>query len=520
MREGLAMTSDADDRTGQAAGTAHERPTTPRPRGAAERARSAADGGRDVEPIATPDFGPALDVAAERGARFLESLPDRPVWPRASLAELRERLDGELPDGPSDPADVVAELAAAADPGLVAMPGGRYFGFVIGGSVPAAVAADWLVSAWDQNAFSYVTSPAAAVIEEVARRWLLELLGLPADASVGFVTGAQMANATTLAAARHHVLAAVGWDVVADGLAGAPPLTVVVGAERHVTVDRALRLLGMGASQLRVVPADRQGRMDVDQLDPVLREIDGPLIVCAQVGNVNSGASDDVGAIVDAAHARGGWVHVDGAFGLWAAASERHRHLVPGLATADSWATDGHKWLNVPYDSGMAFCAHPDAHAAAMQLTAAYLVRGDIDERNSADWTPEASRRARGVPVYAALRSLGRSGIAELVDRCCAHAQHFARELGADKDTEVLNDVVLNQVLVRFLDPDGDHDGRTARVLRRIQEDGTCWVGGTQWQGMGAIRISVSNWSTTSDDVARSIDAFRRSAAAERAAAG
>lgn len=436
---------------------------------------------------------------AEYAGDFVETLETRPIRSEAAVSELTAALGGPLPEDPVDPRAVLAALVEAAEPGVVAIPSGRYFGFVIGGGVPAAVAADMLTSVWDQNAGLYVGGPAAAVVEEVCREWLALLLGLPSHVSIAFVTGAQMAHVTALAAARHHMLAQVGWDVPADGLAGAPPIRVVVGEKRHVTVDRALRLLGIGASSLEIVPADDQGRMLVDELP----DLGGPTIVCGQVGEVNTGASDDLDAIADAAAEAGAWFHVDGAFGLWAAASPTLRQLVRGAERADSWTTDAHKWLNVPYDSGLAFCAHPDAHRAAIGVTASYLVHaGDVRERDQMDWTPEFSRRARGFAVYAALRSLGRSGVADLVERSCAHARRFAELLEAG-GASILNDVVLNQVLVRF--GDGEH---TRDVIRRVQEDGTCWTAGTDWRGEHAMRISVSNWRTTEEDVERSAAAM------------
>ena len=450
--------------------------------------------------------------AATYAAEFLEGLPDRAVAPIATAEELRKVLGGPLPDGPRDPHLVVAELARAADPGMMATPGGRFFGFVIGGSLPAALAADWLTSAWDQNAGLYVAAPAASVVEEVCGAWLIELFGLPQQVSYGLVTGCQMANFTALAAARHSVLEAADWDVEADGLSGAPPIRIIVGEERHVTIDRALRFLGLGTANLRRVPADGQGRMRVDALNDALVESSGPTIVCAQAGNVNTGAVDPLRAICDAAREADAWVHVDGAFGMWATTSPTLRHLVEGIERADSWATDAHKWLNVPYDCGLVFCAHPAAHRAAMGSHASYLVHSEGHERDELDWNPEASRRARGFPVYAALRSLGRSGVADLIDRCCAHARRFAEALAREPEVEVLNDVVLNQVLVRFLDPGGDHDARTRAVVKAAQEDGTCWLGGTTWQGKVAMRISVSNWSTTTEDVDRSVAAILRAA--------
>jgi glutamate/tyrosine decarboxylase-like PLP-dependent enzyme len=436
---------------------------------------------------------------AEYAGDFGETLESRPVRAEAGVAELTAALGGPLPEDPLDPQAVVAALVEAVEPGLVGTTSGRYFGFVIGGGVPAAVAADMLTSVWDQNAGLYVAGPAAAMVEEICRGWLAELLGLPSHVSAAFVTGAQMAHVTALAAARHHVLAQVGWDVPADGLAGSPPIRVVVGEKRHVTVDRALRLLGIGASSLEIVPADDQGRMRVDELP----DLGGsPTIVCGQAGEVNTGASDDLEAIADVANAAGAWFHVDGAFGLWAAASPELRQLVRGSERADSWTTDGHKWLNVPYDSGFAFCAHPDAHRAAIGVTASYLVQGDDGERDEMDWTPEFSRRARGFAVYAALRSLGRSGVAGLIERSCAHARRFAELLEAGGAT-LLNEVVLNQVLVCF--DDGEH---TREVIRQVQDDGTCWLGGTEWEGEHAMRISVSNWRTTGEDVERSAAAI------------
>jgi len=448
-----------------------------------------------------------LALTAELAADFLESLDERPVFPSASADELRERLGGPLPEEPTAARTVVSELAADADGGIVAMAGGRYFGFVIGGAVPASLAADWLTSAWDQNAGLYVGGPAAAVVEDVAREWLCELLRLPRESSVGYVTGCQVAHVTALAAARHDVLRRAGWDVNRDGLAGAPPIRVVVGAKRHVTVDRALRLLGIGVRSLVVVPADAQGRIDADATAEALRSADGPAIVCGQAGEVNTGAFDDLDALADAAEAAGAWFHVDGAFGLWAAVTPALRHLLAGAERADSWATDCHKWLNVPYDSGLAFCRHPEAHRAAMSVTAAYLVQGR-EQRDQVDWTPEFSRRARGFAVYAAIRQLGRAGIAELVERTCAHARRIAADLADLPGVELLNDVVLNQVLFRF-----ETDERTDAVLAGVQRSGEAWLSGTTWDGRKAIRVSVSNWQTSEDDVSRLLFAFEAAAA-------
>jgi glutamate/tyrosine decarboxylase-like PLP-dependent enzyme len=449
-----------------------------------------------------------LNATADHAADFLDSLDGRPIFPPLSLEELRASLGGPLPEGPSEPRQVIDELAAAADPGVVAIPSGRYFGFVIGGSVPAALAADWLTSTWDQNAGLYVGGPAAAVVEEVCIEWLRELLGLPDGVSAAFVTGCQMAHVTALAAARHHVLDEVGWDVNRDGLAGSPPIRVVAADLRHVTVDRALRLLGIGAGAIVEIASDERCRMRVDALRAALHDSDVPTIVVAQAGEVNTGAFDPLDEIADACAEARAWLHVDGAFGLWAAASPKLAHLLAGHDRADSWATDGHKWLNVPYDSGIAFCAHPAAHRAAMSVVASYLVHaGEGGPRDQMDWTPEFSRRARGFPVYAAIRSLGRAGVAEMVERCCHHARRFAELLSAG-GAEVLNDVVLNQVLLRF----GD-DARTDAAIERVVRDGTCFLSGTMFRGSRAMRISVSNWQTSDDDVARSAEAILRAAA-------
>jgi glutamate/tyrosine decarboxylase-like PLP-dependent enzyme len=458
-----------------------------------------------------------LAETAGVAASYLEGISDRPIGWSADVQELRSGLGGPLPEGPADPLQVVTELAACAEPGLVSSPSGRYFGFVIGGAAPAALAADWLTSAWDQNAGLYVCGPSAAVVEEVAGAWTAELLGLPADVSFGFVTGCQMAHVTGLAAARYRVLARVGWDVNDQGMIGAPPVRIFVGAERHVSVDRALRLLGFGAASIVSVAADAQGRMMPSALREALARHDGARIVCVQAGNVNTGSVDPLPEIADIANECGAWLHLDGAFGLWAAASPALRHLVVGADRADSWATDAHKWLNVPYDSGIAFCADPEAHQAAMSVRAGYLVHADPDgPRDQLDWNPEFSRRARGFPVYAAIRSLGRSGVAELVERCCAHARRFGEALAAVPTAEVLNDIVLNQVLVRFLDEAGDHNARTRSVIEAIQRDGTCWLSGTTWHGIAAMRISVSSWATSSDDVERSLESIERAAAQAR----
>jgi len=441
---------------------------------------------------------------------FQHGLPDRPVRARATLAELKAHLDIPLADEPLDPVRVVEELARAAEPGLVASAGPRYFGFVIGGSLPAAMAADWLTSAWDQNAGLYAASPAAAVVEDVAAAWLLDLLGLPREASVGFVTGCQMANFTGLAAGRHAVLARAGWEVEEDGLQGAPPVTVVIGEEAHATILSSLRLLGLGSRRALRVKADGEGRMRPDELRRILSGCEGPTIVCAQAGNVNTGAVDPLAEIAAVARERGAWLHVDGAFGLWAGASPKLRGLVDGVALADSWATDAHKWLNVPYDCGIAVVRETAAHKTAMTVQCAtYLVQAQGAERDPLDWTPEFSRRARGFTVYAALRSLGRSGVAEMMERCCALARQMAERLAAAPGVRILNDVVLNQVLVRF-EPQGggDADAFTRAVIAEAQRDGTCWLGGTRWHDLEAMRVSVSNWSTTEADIDRSAAAI------------
>jgi glutamate/tyrosine decarboxylase-like PLP-dependent enzyme len=461
-----------------------------------------------VEPV-----DDVLRLAADYSSQFLRTLDARPVRPAASVEELREALGGPLPERGREPAQVIAELIDGVEPGLMAMPSGRFFGFVIGGALPVTVAADWLTSTWDQNAGLMGPAPGAGVVEEIALAWLRELLLLPDDVSAGFVTGCQMAHVTALAAARHRVLERAGWDLAREGLQGAPRIRVIVGEERHVTVDRALRYLGIGTAQIEAVPVDGQGRMRADLLPDALAAGTGPTIVCAQLGNVNTGSCDDVVAVADAVEGTDAWLHVDGAFGLWAAASPRFRHLVAGADRADSWATDAHKWLNVPYDSGIAFCADREAHRAAMSVQASYLVQVDDDAaRDQMDWTPEFSRRARGFPIYAAIRALGREGVAAMVERCCDHAALFARLLGAQPDVQILNHVVLNQVLVRF----GDDDGITQATIKAVQDDGTCWLAGTSWQGRAAMRISVSNWQTTSEDVERSAAAILQAAFAAR----
>ena len=426
------------------------------------------------------------------------------MYPRASVGELREVLDGPLPSGPSDPLQVIEQLAADVDPGVVASQSGRYFGFVVGGTLPVALAADWLVSTWDQNLGLVALGPSAVLVENTAGAWTKELLGIPEDASFAFVTGCQTAHLTCLAAARQHVLATAGWDLLEHGLAGSPPITVLVGAMRHSTVDRALRYLGIGRAQIRVVDAHADGTIDAGALRVALAESDGPTIVCAQAGEVNTGVCDDLTAVADAVEGTGAWLHVDGAFGLWAAAAPSLSHLVAGHERADSWATDAHKLLNVPYDCGIAFCAHPEAHLAAMTVHATYYIRDTKETREPIDWTPEHSRRARAVPVYAALRQLGRSGVADIVERSCANARRLAAGLAALPGCEVVNEVVLNQVLIRFTD-----DESTLRVLAAVQNSGEAWMSGTAWGGRAAIRLSVSSWRTSDRDVERALEAFR-----------
>jgi glutamate/tyrosine decarboxylase-like PLP-dependent enzyme len=464
-----------------------------------------------------------LKRTAELAAGFLDRLPDRPVWPPVDLAELRAALGGPLPEHSEEPRRVVETLSAVADPGLVGSAGPRYFGFVVGGGVPAALAADWLTSAWDQNAGLYALSPSAAVVEEVAATWLIDLFGLPQDSSVGFVTGATMANFTAIAAARHAVLDRVGWNVEEDGLIDAPPIAVVVGDEAHVTIFVSLQMLGLGRARVHRVAADEQGRMRPDALRETLARIDGPTIVCAQAGNVNTGAFDPLPEIVAAVRERpNAWLHVDGAFGLWAAAVPELSDRVNGLADADSWTTDAHKWLNVPYDSGIVVVRDVAAHHAAMTLGAAYYVETAGGERDNYNWVPESSRRARGFAVYAALRSLGRNGLADMIGRGCTLARRMADGLRGEPGVTILNDVVLNQVLVRFEPPSGgDADAFTRAVIAAVQADGTCWLGGTTWHGMAAMRISVSNWSTTEADADMSVEAILRCArtAAEARAA-
>ncbi|MEV6954614.1 pyridoxal-dependent decarboxylase [Streptomyces sp. NPDC051183] len=447
----------------------------------------------------------ALRQAYGHAVRWLASLSDRGVPARASVEEIVRALGAELPDGPSAPVDVVDLLATACEPGLTAFPSGRFYGFVVGGTEPAALAADWLVSAWDQNCVMRAASPAYAAVEEVAGAWLLNLLGLPGNSAVGFTTGATMANFTCLAAGRDAVLRRTGWNVARDGLTGGPGVRVLAGEDRHMAVDLALRYLGLGRPEL--VRADGQGRIDPEALRHALAAGGpAPTIVVLQAGDIHSGAFDPFAAAIRAAREADAWVHIDGAFGLWAAASPAYAHLTAGCADADSWATDAHKTLNVPYDCGLAVVRDPLAVRAAMGLRGDYLIQDE--QGDPIDKVPELSRRGRAFTVWAALRALGRSGVADLVERLCRHASAFATGIAEIDGATVLNEVVFTQVCAEF-----GSDERTERVLTRLLDDGTAWISGSTWRGRRVMRISVSNWSTTDDDVARTLDAIRRASA-------
>ena len=447
--------------------------------------------------------------AVSHACAYLATVGERTVGATLGADGLRQLLGGPLPEGREDPVRVIDLIAEAGRTGTVASQGPRYFGFVTGGSIPAAIVTDWLVSAWDQNAQMFVMSPISAVVEQIVSEWLKHLFGLPATWSVGFVTGAQMANFTSLIAARHHLLRQVDWDVERHGLFGAPPIDVVVSDESHRTIFTALRMLGLGSERVQRIDTDAQGRMRPAHLAQVLRRGRGPCLVCAQIGNVNTGAVDPIGDIAPLARERGAWLHADAAFGLWAAASESRRSLVAGIEQADSIATDGHKWL-VPYDSGLALTAHPEAHQQSLLMPAHYI-QMTPGEREPRSFTPDESRRARGLPLYAALRVLGREGVGEIVDRCCTLAARMASRLAGHGCVRILNDVVLNQVLVQFRPPGGDDAAAAAltqKVVTRVQHEGTCWVGGTKWHGQAAMRISISNWSTTAEDIDRSAAAI------------
>ena len=445
-----------------------------------------------------------LQDTAQRAIRYLAELDDREVAPSVEAVAALGSLDTFLPDRPTEPAEVLDLLDAYGSPATTANTGGRYYGFVTGGVLPAALAASWMSSTWDQNGLGYTNSPVAVVLEEIALRWLVDLLGLPSGCGGAFVTGATMANFTALAAARHAVLKRTGWDVEADGLFGAPPITVLIGEEAHPTLTKSLGLLGLGRNRVVKVPVDDQGRMRVDALP----DIAGPTIICTQAGNVNTGAIDPICELSDRSDNSGTWVHVDGAFGLWAQAAPQRRYMTAGIEKADSWATDAHKWLNVTYDCGLAFVKDPAALRAAMSISAVYLPQ--TTRREPLHYTPEASRRARGIEIWATLRSLGRTGVADLIEDNCRMATRFAEKL-QQAGFEIVNGVMLNQVLVSFGTPE-----HTLAVIKRIQEDGTCWCGSTVWQGRTAMRISVSSWATTEEDVDRSVEAMIRCEGIER----
>jgi glutamate/tyrosine decarboxylase-like PLP-dependent enzyme len=450
------------------------------------------------------DLRDGLAIAVEEIASYREAIRESPVGASATRAELVAGLAQSLPAEGAPLNELLNDLVESARPGLVASAGPRYFGFVTGGSTDAALVADVITAGWDQLAFNELSSPASMAFEDVAGSWLKDLFGIPSSASVGFVTGAQAANTVGLAAARLQVLRDHGWDVGSDGLHGAPRIRVLAGAERHATVDRTLRLLGLGESALELVPVRSDGAMDAGELDAVLRSGGpGPTIVCAQSGNVNTGAFDDLRRICGVAKQFGAWIHVDGAFGLWAGASSSLRHHVDGVELADSWGCDGHKWLNVPYDSGYAFCARPEVHATAMGYTASYLSGQEEGRRfGGGDFVLESSRRARGFATWAALRGLGRTGVERVVDTCCAMARRFADGLNDIDGVDVVNDVVLNQIVVRV----GD-EPTTDRIAHEVQQAGVAWLGATTWHGERLLRISVSNWSTTAADIDRSIRA-------------
>ena len=440
---------------------------------------------------------PLLEDAAQRGISYRESCGERPVAPSPEAIADLSRFFEAMPEHGAADEEVIAMLDEVGSPASMAMAGRRFFGFVIGGSLPVTVASNWLTAAWDQNVVMREVTPATAMLEQVALDWMIELLGLPPETGAGFVTGATVANFTALAAARHRVFADAGWNVEADGLIGAPPITLIVSDEAHPTLFKSLGMLWLGRDRVVRVPTDSQGRMVAAQVP----KIKGPTIVCTQAGNINTGAFDPIEQVCDSAKPHGAWVHVDGAFGLWAAATGCYKSLTDGMEHADSWATDAHKWLNVPYDSGIAFVRSAADLASAMAITADYLIT-DSEFRNPSDYTPELSRRARGVDVWAALRSLGKSGIEKMVEACCRHAKRFAEGFTA-AGFEILNDVVLNQVLVSF----GD-EATTRKIIDEIQRDGTCWCGATVWQGRTAMRISVSSWATTDEDVEKSLRAM------------
>jgi len=456
-----------------------------------------------------------LSLAQHHALSFLKTLDRAPVGATVDVQTLRKQLEKPLAESGLPPEQVVTELVRDVGGGLIGSAGGRFFGWVIGGSLPAALAADWLATTWDQNAALYATSPAAAVAEEVAGMWLKDILRLPAHASFALVSGCQMAHVTCLAAARHALLAERGWDVEREGLYGAPRIRILTSAQRHGSFERAVRLLGLGSGQIVCLTSDANDRLEPAALQKALEtDLSTPTIVLLQAGDINIGAFDDFESLIPIAKRYGAWVHVDGAFGLWAAASPRYRHLVKGVEAADSWATDGHKWLNVPFDCGYAFIANADAHRASMTQRAAYITHHE-DARDEMDWNPEWSRRARGFPTYAALRQLGRNGVAELIERCCRHAHELVMGIGSLAGAEVLWEPIINQGLVRFLDPspvatEQDHDRRTEEVIAAIVSSGEAFFGGTTWRGKRAMRVSVCNWRTSPEDVQRSINVAAR----------
>lgn len=455
-----------------------------------------------------------LQIAAQHGIEYIETLDSHAVDAVATLEELRTRFDRPLQNEGVDSVQVIEDLIRDVEGGLVSTAGGRFFGWVIGGAVPSSTAADWLTVAWDQNAGMYACSPAAAVAEEVAGAWLLELLGLPATASFSFVTGCQMAHFTCLAAARHAVLDKAGWNVKEDGLFGAPFIRIITSEEVHATVVRAAGYLGIGSKSVIPVPSDEHGQIELDTLSEELqKDADAPVIVVLQAGDLNMGAYDPFDEAITIAHNAGAWVHIDGAFGLWAAASSKHKHLVKGVERADSWATDGHKWLNVPYDSGYAFVADREAHKASTSARASYLTHAD-DARDQVDWNPEWSRRARGFATYAAIRELGRSGIENIVDMCCHHAHELVTRIGALGGAEMVWEPQINQGLVRFLDLNEgatgeDHDRRTEEVMAHVAASGEAFFTGVTWKGRRCMRVSVSSWRTNDFDIDRSAEAIR-----------
>ena len=446
-----------------------------------------------------------LEVAVAHATGYLDSLSTRPIAAKASIEELRSRLSRPVPETSIDPKDVIDELVRDTEGGLVGSASGRFFGWVIGGTLPVALAADWLTSAWDQNGASNLTAPAEAVVEEVCGTWMKHLLGIPQTASFAFVTGCQMAHTTALAAARHQLMKERGCDVERHGLSGAPRLTILTTQSRHESILRSARLLGLGTDAIEYVGSDSAGRISIEELRKALdRSRPGPTVVWLQAGDLNTGQFDPFEDACETAHEAGAWVHVDGAFGLWVATSSKYRHLLAGAEKADSWATDGHKWLNLPFDSGQVFVAHPAAHRAAFAQDASYSIPNH-ELRNQKDWNPEWSRRGRGFVAYAAIRALGRAGIAEIVERCCTHTRRLVAGIAQLPGAEIVAEPIINQALVRFLGADGNHDAATDDVIRSIQSDGVSWFGGATWNGMRVMRVSVCNWLTSSDDIERTL---------------